>query len=432
MNDKLITNTKVNFYEYKKIRKLFPSAYLKKILIVLIILAVLDVILFLPPSSVLFEDVITVNIFILFITAIIFKFIDIIFVRIYYKIYLKKNYDCIDYTLTFYKDYFEKANASEKIKIKYNDIKKVKETNENFYMFLKNKSCVIVIKSECSIELIEFINNTILNIGKNIQYSKTRRKLISKEDPKYKKIKISLIILFIITIASLWIGLFIAALLSQLFKGTTMFFGSYVWVLYFCLPISILSIIFGVFYKYRGMKCTKNIVGGILMTILLMFFGSFAFDFNYEMDYNEIVELKEIIGVSNIPTKGTYSKINWDRSYFLNHITHYIVFSDIEENKKFNDDIINNSNWIKTNNLTLEMMQILPSSLECEPQHKCYYAIYIEELKQYNTYPTVSQLYHIYAMQFDYNSSTLLIEEYNYDYKNMKNSVNEKKLEIDE
>lgn len=424
MNDKLITNTKVNFYEYKKIRKLFPSAYLKKILIVLIILAVLDVMLFLPPSSVLFEDVITVNIFILFITAIIFKFIDIIFVGIYYKIYLKKNYDCIDYTLTFYKDYFEKSNASEKIKIKYNDIKKVKETNENFYMFLKNKSCVIVMKRKCSIELIEFINNTILNIGKNVQYSKTRRKSISKEDPKYKKIKISLIILFIVTIASLWIGLFIAALLSQLFKGTTMFFGSYVWILYFCLPIPILSIIFGIFYKYRGMKCTKNIVGGILMTILLMFFGSFAFDFNFEVDYDEIVELKEIIGVSNIPTKGTYSKINWDRSYFLNHITHYIVFSDIEENKKFNDDIIDNSNWVKTNNLTSEMVQILPSSLKCEPQHKCYYAIYIEELKQYNTYPTVSQLYHIYAMQFDYNSSTLLIEEYNYDYKNMKNSVN--------
>lgn len=83
------------------------------------------------------------------------------------------------------------------------------------------------------------------------------------------------------------IALFVASILS-LFGGLILVnptaapgqhFMQRMWRFFLMTPIPISSIVFGLVLKSKGYKYKKNIIGGIIMTILLCIYGSFAFVF---------------------------------------------------------------------------------------------------------------------------------------------------------
>ena len=205
--------------------------------------------------------------------------------------------------------------------------------------------------------------------------------------------------------------------ISRLNNVPHVLFTKNMWALYLCLPIPILSIVLGFIYVNKGVKCIKNIVCGFIVGFLLIIFGSFSSKFDYRCNYEEIYSYKEIIDVTEMPTQGEYDKIVWDSSYLQNHITHYIKFTNNEEVKLFKANIDINNNWLTKENLGTNISSLIPTSMLCEKHHKCYYSLYIDELDEYNKYPTKTGNYSIYAMLFDYNSAYLQIEEYNYNYK---------------
>ena len=61
------------------------------------------------------------------------------------------------------------------------------------------------------------------------------------------------------------------------------------WVFWLWLPVPILSIILGFKYKRQGVKCKKNIVGGFIVGILLLIYGSFCLIYNDLNDFTNSI-----------------------------------------------------------------------------------------------------------------------------------------------
>ena len=129
---------------------------------------------------------------------------------------------------------------------------------------------------------------------------KETNQVINKEVNKYKHpklIKNGMLILFIITILSLWGALYSMLLLTMNNAQYMFSFVKYTWIFWCWLPIPILSIILGFKYKKDGFKCTKNIVAGFIIGFLLFIYGSFWTIEIPTEDYSKIYDYKEIINV---------------------------------------------------------------------------------------------------------------------------------------
>lgn len=59
----------------------------------------------------------------------------------------------------FHKEHFMISQKQSYVEIAYADLYDIVETKENFYLMPHNTASYIIIKSNCSIELIEFIEN---------------------------------------------------------------------------------------------------------------------------------------------------------------------------------------------------------------------------------------------------------------------------------
>ena len=233
---------------------------------------------------------------------------------------------------------------------------------------------------------------------------------------KILKIENVLIALFVLTIACLWLGLGTSAFLFEKANLHLSLFTKYSWGMWLWLPIPILSIVLGIRYKKRGIKSTKNIVAGTIIGIWLLVFGSFFLMPDFEVDYNEIYSYEQIIGIE-IPAKGTFIKEEWDESYLQNHTTNIIKFTNLEEIEKFEKKVEDSNNWLLRDEMSSNLNIFIPITMEGYLTDTCYYSIYIEGIDGYNAIPDETGKYRIYAMMYNFRISTLIIEEYNFDYK---------------
>ena len=78
-----------------------------------------------------------------------------------------------------------------------------------------------------------------------------------------------MIILFIITICSLWGAMGTLSYVNEIIPQHGFNFTKNTWVFWCWLPIPIASIILGFIYNGKGLKCTKNIVAGFIIGFLL-------------------------------------------------------------------------------------------------------------------------------------------------------------------
>lgn len=97
--------------------------------------------------------------------------------------------------------------------------------------------------------------------------------ITEKKKPKKKGYLTAIsVILFVLSIATLWFGLVIAAIKAEA-DPDPLALSRYLWVNLLFLPIPIGSIIFGVVTQRKGYAYKKNIVVGIIMTALLLIYG---------------------------------------------------------------------------------------------------------------------------------------------------------------
>ncbi len=272
-----------------------------------------------------------------------------------------------------------------------------------------------------------FVISLIIN---ELKKRKTKTKIIKKyitksEDENLEKnkkiveikniklVKSLMITLFIITICSLWGGLWTMALVNNINPQNGFNFTRNAWVFWCWLPVSISSIILGFVYKSKGLKCTKNIVAGFIMSFFLLLYGAFCFFPTFSQKYSEINNYKEYID-ANLPSNGDLEIQTWGK-YFDNDKTDYSiinVYYNKEDVSQLEYSIKNSNNWILSTNIKSELKILLPSRFTVKSD--IYYSIYNKTTGEYNTIPSESGLYEIYAMYYDKLSKELSIHNFKY------------------
>lgn len=401
-------------YEYKKMAKYFP----KRIYWVFVIRGLI--------LNLIFSAIIAITSKSLVGTLVFFAIYQI-FIMILYKVRLeyyseqvfnaRKKQGIIDtnFEIEFYDDYFIRKGESITLTIKYSEINRCVENNTNFYLEYPKQNAVIIIqKNACNLELIDFIRKTFKNLENHLGDKSNFKGAKKYHNPTF--IKTFMMILFIITIASLWGALWSVALLNKMNPQHGFNFTKNAWVFWCWLPIPILSIVLGFKYKNVGFKCTKNIVGGFIIGFLLLIYGAFCLLPTFSQDYNKIDAYRSIID-ANLPNNGELEIQDWE-TYFDEDKTNYTIINayyDKEDISNLVNSIENNSNWILSKEIKSKLKILIPSQLKADDD--AYYSIYNNTTNQYNTLPKISGNYEIYAMKYDKSDKHLEIHKFNYSYK---------------
>lgn len=239
-------------------------------------------------------------------------------------------------------------------------------------------------------------------------------------------IKSMLRILFVLTLFSLFGAMLTWNFIMNITHAHGFGFVKTTWAFWLWLPVPILSIVLGIKYKRAGIKCTKNIVGGLIIGFLLFIYGSFwlgpifseDINKNISFDYSEINNYKSIID-AELPSNGELIRENYGQ-FFEQDKTEYSkidVYYDKEDTGKLEDSIINGENWILSSEMKSELKIYISSMMFLDDQTNDYFSIYNKTLKKYNTLPEKAGDYEVYVMKYDIDEQHLEIHRFIYSYK---------------
>lgn len=234
---------------------------------------------------------------------------------------------------------------------------------------------------------------------------------------KEKIIKIFMLFLFILTILSFFAAFVLwGSMNGRPENAGGFFFTSTTYVYWLFLPIPILSIILGYRYKKLGIKCTKNIVAGYIISVLLILYGSFCLiSFSDSKDYSEINSYKKIINAP-LPSNGKLELFKWDYNSDdnkTNSKTLYVNYFN-EDTEKLEESIKQNETWILSTQIDEKLRFLVPGYVTGK---NIYFSIYNKTLNEYNALPDNFGNYKIYTMMYDTSKKLLQIDEFNYYYK---------------
>ena len=237
----------------------------------------------------------------------------------------------------------------------------------------------------------------------------------TEKHPNYIIIKYGMSALFILTIASIWGGLYSVTIVDRIIPQYGFDFAKNTWVFWSWLPVPNLSIVLGFKYKKLGFKCKKNIVAGFIIGFLLLGYGSFWMIPTYSTDYNKIDPYKEIID-AKLPKDGILEIIDIG-TYFDEDKTEYVlinVFYAEENVRELNQSIETGGNWIASKKIKSQLKLFIPSTFHSDED--AYYSIYNKTLDQYNVVPEISGDFEIYAMKYDKSDKQLEIHKFKITY----------------
>lgn len=327
-----------------------------------------------------------------------------------YNWLVKKGKIDVEYELFFYKNYLKKEGYVSPIKVKYSDLTNIVETDDMFYLFVEKDNSIIVDKKNCDDEVIEFIRNSNEHVYKN-KMGKKKYNIKQEKNFNQEVVRKVLIILFVMNILAFIIAPYVWAAMCE--KSVGILAITYTWIYYWFLPLPILSFILGVKFNKSRIKCKKNIVIGIIGFLIFISLGASAdsFNTNSKRDYKEAIMYEKIID-AKLPSSGTFYKVVWDKSNFQEHNSNYLLFEDSEFEQLYND-INEKNNWIVRSEIPDNLKKYIPGILVCESSvNDCHYSIYVEETDEYNSIPSVSGIYHMYAMMYDINKQYIQIDGY--------------------
>lgn len=234
---------------------------------------------------------------------------------------------------------------------------------------------------------------------------------------KRRAVKTILLVLFILCFFTFPLG---AWLMSIGVLATTDITEN-AWRCFLLLPIPLASLVLGAIYKKKGFRCKKNIVVGIIITVLLVLYGSFTFAFrgSYSHDYSYVDRISAEIRF-DMPetgeiltydwTGGTESGVQADTLAYR-YISN-LVFTDAEEIVRFNTAVAESDLWLDTVNTSLTgLLPPMCISLANSGQYG-YFMIYNADLGLYNALPAVSGTYRYIFMAYSSFDGTMEIIEY--------------------
>lgn len=308
------------------------------------------------------------------------------------------------YSYEIFEGYFilnisKNEEVTKTMKIYFDDIEKIQSFGN--YLVLQVAGQSYIIKKDALIPesaFITFCNNT--------------PNKVEAKKPK-DKFKIISILLFVLSICTIWGALIGVAILSGINQAMT----ENMWIFFLFLPVPIASIVFGFYLKKKGCKYKKNVIVGIIMAALLCIYGSFTFIFSdiYSHGDEPIVNTEQMLNI-DIPTHSRINTQDWTkgtqsvpRGYIYS--TSDIYFDDTAVGQ-FEKNISNDAKWIS--DIPNDMVGI--TSYFCDIQTSDYYIIYNKDTGEFNKLPSVSGTYVFINVLYNAESNTMKLVEYQIEY----------------
>lgn len=338
--------------------------------------------------------------------------------RFYNQTKNKKTID-LEYDIYFYNDYLEKVGEHNSTRIKYNEILNIIETEKNFFIEIDKNAYIGVSRTNCDSDLINFIRQINEEKYKNLAKNGIDKEVTSKKTNKKisflnntKLINSILNIFFVLSLACIALSAVTESYLMKINNLIPILSNTIMWAFWLYLPVPVISLILGIIFKNKGYECQRNIIVGLIMSIVLFMYGTLS-TFHEKITYEEIEQYNQIIGF-NIPDNGKYYKSIWDTNYEGSTNTYAIIK---DNNDEVNEYIVNSDKWLKGNSAK-KLRDIFPSSSldTLQVDKDCYYLVYDSDLEVYNEIPTDQNEHNlIYAKYYPENATLEII---NYKYKN--------------
>ncbi len=309
-----------------------------------------------------------------------------------------------EYSYDFYDNYFEVRISRDGIvnktfKIQYTEIEKPCDIGA-FFLFQFNGQLFYIRKSDLK------ENSVLLGL-----FNKESQKQFSEQ--KNKNIQIISRLLVLGCVFSLFI-------VPQILEALSQFNGKSVensWVFFLFLPVTIGSAIFGYKTKSRNLKTTKNIVIGIIMSIIFFIYGMFCVIFSDTYDYDPTIieNVEGYVGVE-IPEPSSVMTHNYmestggatlDGMYYLSNIS---FADDVAEN--FEKDLPKSEKW--ASELPTELRGLFPGIYRSITPD--YYLLYNMDLNELNTIPAETGMYRFLCVFYSNESNNMNIIEYEIEY----------------
>lgn len=322
------------------------------------------------------------------------------------------------YFFDFYTDYvnisISSSKSESKIQIKYTDFNQVFET-DNYYMLVYLNRYYSIKKVDIKGDEV-FLKSILKYKMKKYQsiVEKIENKDITIPLKKISKIKLISTISFVLTIFTLPLALIIWALYSFSNDSYSSFAAfKDVWVFLLVLPLPIFSIMIGLYANKHGLKRTKNIVIGVIMSVLLVIYSSISIlaglmtnhDYQYLDDMETIINF-EFPDTGNITTQ--MQNASSEEYIFISESD--VLFTDNEEIIAFEHAITSSELW--TDSISTQNIGMLSISATFQKDNYDYFMIFNVDLQTYNEIPVSSGLYHLIFFAYNSDNNTMKIMEY--------------------
>ena len=227
-------------------------------------------------------------------------------------------------------------------------------------------------------------------------------------------------VLFFLSIASIFGSLIAMAILTEI----NHFFIGNTWVLFLFTPISIASIVVGIILKKKGKKYKKNIVVGIIITVILCIYGSFTFIFAglYTHDDAPVLRVERLLHI-DIPEYEQINTMDWTKGTQSTSRGYIYWTSDVyfkeEAVEEFEQRLSYDYKWIDV--IPNELVGI--TSAFCDNRNYDYFLIYNVDTGEFNSLPSSSGKFRFINVMYNCKSNAMMIVEYEIAYVKQGNAA---------
>ena len=189
------------------------------------------------------------------------------------------------------------------------------------------------------------------------------------------------------------------------------------WKFLFLLPLPLASIAFYIFSGKKGLNFIKNLVVGIIFTVIILFLSlsSLLTSGSFSKDYSFVNRTEQIINF-DIPDNGKIvtNKLVTGADNKIYHTESKVKFTDTAEIEDFKINIQNSDLWSKK--ISPANNNLIPSrfNYNSETDSPNYYMIYNITLDSYNQPLTEYGEYEIIFLAFNSSNNILTIIEYTF------------------
>ncbi len=220
------------------------------------------------------------------------------------------------------------------------------------------------------------------------------------------------IVMFIASLLSIFGAIAAVTVMTQRNKSQI----ENMWIFYVFALIPAASATIGFILKAKGYKYKKNVIAGIIMTVLLCIYGSFSFIFADMYDHSDepIIRIKQMLKI-DIPEYTQINTTDWTKETQSGGAEYLYYFSDVyfgEEAENLELQIREDSRWLSEK--PSELIGI--SSPLGQTVAYDNILIYNSDTEEYNTLPEKDGTYHFISITYDSKEKQMRIAEYDIDY----------------